>query len=87
MPCQEEGYQKVLGRYLCERQGCDRRGAVSDEVAKMPGDDPEVLHLPAMLLLSFGLQFSETEFCTWLGCVMESYPTYCRLCLSLCLRT
>ena len=37
----------------------------------MPGDDPEVLHLPAVLLLSFGLLFSETEFCTWLGCVME----------------
>ena len=43
MPCQEEGYQKVLGRYLCQRQGCDRGGAVSDKVAKMPGDDPEVL--------------------------------------------
>jgi hypothetical protein len=44
---------------------------VSDNVAKMPGDDPEVLHLPGMLPLSFGLQFSETEFCSWLGCVME----------------
>lgn len=39
MPCEEEGYPKVFGRYLCERQGRHRRGAVSDRVAEMPGDE------------------------------------------------
>jgi len=37
----------------------------------MPGDGPQVLFLYAVFLSSFGLKFSETEFCTGLGCVME----------------
>lgn len=29
MPREEQGYQEVLGWYLCERQGCHRRGVRS----------------------------------------------------------
>ena len=46
------------GIYVSDKGVIEEEQWASDKVAKMPGDDPEVLHLPAMLLLSFGLQFS-----------------------------
>jgi hypothetical protein len=97
MPCEEQGYQEVLGRYLRERQGCHQRGAVSfipclvsSESASEGPISPQVnwsaVSLPAVFLSSsFLLQFSETEFCTGLGCVMllaVLFPTCCR-CLDL----
>ena len=52
----------------------------------MPGDGPQVLFLYAVFLSSFGLKFSETEFCTGLGCVMEhailSYISLLHLCFN-----